>query len=78
MTMTGGISSKRLQRILIFGFIIFGIVPLALGLLLALTQETGAINPFLTTYYVISILALAVIVFEQLINEIRRNPRLSS
>lgn len=75
MTAVGGISAKRLQRILIFGLVIFGVVPLALGLLLALTQQSGAINPFLTTYYVISILGLAVIVFEQLVNEIRRNPR---
>jgi hypothetical protein len=75
MSSTTTIGSKRLQRILIFGLIIFGLVPLALGLLLALTNQTGAINPFLTTYYVISILGLAVIVFEQLVNEIRKSAR---
>jgi hypothetical protein len=75
MSSATSIGSKRLQRILIFGLIIFGLVPLALGLLLALTNQTGAVNPFLTTYYVISILGLAVIVFEQLVNEIRRSAR---
>ena len=66
--------STRLQRIIVYGLIIFGVVPLALGLLL-LILNNGAAAPFLTTYYVIAILGLAVIMFEQLSNEIRKPPR---
>jgi len=69
-----GLFSTRLQRIVVYGLVIFGVVPLALGLLL-LTQNNGAAAPFLTTYYVIAILGLAVIMFEQLSNEIRKPPR---
>ena len=57
-----------------YGLIFFGVAPLALGLLL-FSQGSGATVPFLTTYYVIAILGLAVIMFEQLSNEIRKPPR---
>ena len=59
---------------MVYGLVIFGVVPLALGLLLS-TQGNGATAAFLTTYYVIAILGLAVIMFEQLSNEIRKPPR---
>jgi uncharacterized protein (DUF697 family) len=66
--------STRLQRILVYGLVIFGVAPLALGLLLV-TQANGATAAFLTTYYVFAILGLAGIMFERLVNEIRKpNP----
>ena len=63
--------STRLQRILVYGLIFFGVAPLALGLLL-FTQGSGATVPFLTTYYVLAILGLAGLMFERLVNEIRK------
>ncbi len=66
--------STRLQRMMVYGLVIFGVVPLALGLLL-FTQVGGATLPFLTTYYVIAILGLAGIMFERLVNEIRKPPQ---
>jgi hypothetical protein len=56
---------------MVYGLVIFGLAPLALGLLL-FTQGSGATVAFLTTYYVIAILGLAGIMFERLVNEIRR------
>jgi hypothetical protein len=76
MSSSGGGSSflsTRLQRIMVYGLVIFAVVPLALGLLLV-TQANGATAPFLTTYYVIAILSLAGIMFERLVNEIRKTP----
>jgi O-antigen/teichoic acid export membrane protein len=76
MSSSGGGSSflsTRLQRIVVYGLVIFAVVPLALGLLLV-TQGNGAAAPFLTTYYVIAILGLAVIMFERLTDEIRKTP----
>jgi hypothetical protein len=69
----GSLFSTRLQRIMVYGLVIFGVVPLALGLLL-FTQGNGATAPFLTTYYVIAILGLAAIMFERLTDEIRKTP----
>jgi hypothetical protein len=65
--------STRLQRIMVYGLVIFAVVPLALGLLL-FTQGNGATAPFLTTYYVIAILGLGVLMFERLTDEIRKTP----
>jgi len=76
MSGTGGGSSlfsSRLQRIMVYGLVIFAVVPLALGLLL-FTPGSGATAPFLTTYYVIAILGLAGIMFERLVNEIPKTP----
>jgi hypothetical protein len=77
MSVSGGATSSflstRLQRIMVYGLVIFGIAPLALGLLFSFTVGNGATVPFLTTYYVIAILGLSGIMFERLVNEIR-NP----
>jgi hypothetical protein len=76
MSSSGGGSSflsTRLQRIMVYGLVIFAVVPLALGLLL-FTQGNGATAPFLTTYYVIAILGLGVLMFERLTDEIRKTP----
>lgn len=72
--MSIGFFSTRLNRILVYGLIIFGFVPLALAMLLLLAQASQATVPFLTAYYVIAILGLALIAFERLINEIRKSP----
>lgn len=69
-----GMPSKRLQRILTYGVVVFGLVPVALGLLLLFIWGGAASSAFLTVYYVFAILGLAVIAFEQMMNEIRRRP----
>jgi hypothetical protein len=74
---SSGLFSTRLTRIMVYALFIFGIAPLALGLLLSFTIGGGAIVPFLTTYYVIGILALSGIMFERLVNEIRKPPALA-
>src|SRR5260370_25043342 len=60
--------STRLQRMMVYGLVIFRVVPLALGLLL-FTQVGGATVRFLPTYYVIALLGLAGIMFEPLVNQ---------
>ena len=72
MSAAGGLLSTRLARIMVYALVIFGAAPLALGLLLSFTFGGGAIVPFLTTYYVIAILALSGVMFERLVNEIRK------
>ncbi len=62
---------------MVYALVIFGAAPLALGLLLSFTLGGGAIVPFLTTYYVIAILALSGVMFERLVNEIRKPPNLA-
>jgi len=69
--------STRLQRIVVYGLVIFGVAPLALGLLLSFTVGSGATVPFLTAYYVIAILGLSGIMFERLVNEIRKPPNVA-
>ncbi len=55
--------------------IIFGVALLALELLLSFTLGGGATVPFLTTSYVVAILGLSGMMFERLVNEIRKpNP----
>ena len=67
--------STRLERILVFGLVIFAVIPLALFLLFVVTVGNGFVVPFLTTYYVFAIIGLALLMFEQLMNEIRRPVR---
>ncbi len=77
MSVGGGASSflsTRLQRIMLYGLVIFVVAPLALGLLFSITVGSGATVPFLTTYYVIAILGLSGLMFERLVNEIRKPP----
>jgi hypothetical protein len=59
---------------MVYGLVFFGVLPLALGLLLSFSQVSGATVPFLTTYFVIAILGLAGLMFERLANEIRKSP----
>lgn len=59
---------------MLYGLIIFAVLPLALGLLLFVTQNSGVSLGFLTGYYVFAILGLAFIMFERLISEIRKTP----
>jgi hypothetical protein len=77
MSTAGGLLSTRLARIMVYALVIFGLAPLALGLLLSFTLGAGATVPFLTVYYVIAILGLSGIMFERLVNEIRKPPNLA-
>jgi hypothetical protein len=72
-----GLFSTRFATIIVYTLVIFGVAPSALGLLLSFTFGVGATVPFLTTYYVIAILALSGIMFERLVNEIRKPPNLA-
>jgi hypothetical protein len=56
---------------MLYGLVIFVVAPLALGLLL-FTQANGATAAFLTMYYVFAILGLSGLMFERLVNEIRK------
>jgi hypothetical protein len=76
-TIGGGLSSTRFTRIMVYSLVIFGVAPLALGVLLAFTFGGGAVVPFLATYYVIAILALSGVMFERLVNEIRKPTNLA-
>ncbi len=69
--MSSNQSSKRLQRILVNGIVVFGVAPLALGLLFLLTGNVGVTVPVLTTYYVLAIVGVALLAFERLSKELR-------
>ena len=77
MSTASGLLRKRLQRILLFGLVIFALAPIALGLLLLFTQNSGVAAGFLTIYYGFAIIALAIIVFTQLAIEILKPPHAS-
>jgi hypothetical protein len=74
MSSSSSFLSTSLQRIMLYGLIIFAVVPLALGLLLFI-EANGLTIVFLTIYYVFVILGLAGIIFERLANEIRKPHR---
>jgi hypothetical protein len=73
---SGGLFSTRFARIMVYALVIFGAAPLALGLLLSFTFGGGAIVPFLTLT-MIAILALSGVMFERLVNEIRKPTNLA-
>ncbi len=67
-------SSTRLQRILIYGIIVYAAVPLALGLLFLLGGNGTVTVPVLTAYYVVAIIGAALLAFERLSKELRTSP----
>ena len=64
----------RLQRILIYGIVVYAVVPLALGMLFLLSQNGVAVIPALTAYFVLAIVGIAVLAFERLSKEVRASP----
>ena len=63
---------SRRQRIMLYGILIFAIIPAALALLFMLGGAPAyAISGALTTFYVLAIAGLTVILFEQLYKELR-------
>ena len=61
----------RRQRIMLYAILIFGAVPAALAVLFLVSGGPWIIAGALTTYYVLAIAGLTVILFEQLYRELR-------
>ncbi len=63
--------SNRRQRIMLYVILIFGVIPAALALLFLASGVPYVITGALTTFYVLAIAGITVILFDQLGKEIR-------
>jgi len=62
---------NRRQRIMLYAILIFGVIPAALALLFLLSGGFWIVPGVLTTFYVLAIAGVTVILFEQLWKEVR-------
>jgi uncharacterized RDD family membrane protein YckC len=69
--MSSGLSSKRIQTLLIDGVIVFGVVSIAFTVLFLITGFNGLIVPIITIYYIFAILGVALLAFERLARQVR-------
>ncbi len=68
---SSGLSSKRIQNLLIESAIVFAVVPLAFTLLFLISGFNGLIVPIIVVYYIFAILGVALLAFERLVKQVR-------
>lgn len=67
----GASDSTKLYRLIRYGFIVYGAAPGAISLVFILAGFLEALRPLLTVYYVLSIVAGAVIALVKIWEEVR-------
>ena len=68
---SGPSDSKKLYRLIRYGFIVYGAAPVAISLVFILAGFLDALRPLLIVYYVLAIVAGAVIALVKIWEEVR-------